>query len=361
MHDWHIGKTDKTKIDFSQLQTIYDVLQRKFDGQLDPAKLLDGAKIGLTAATGDPYTTYLDQKAAKALDDDLSGTLSGIGAEIGIRSQALSVIAPIDGSPAAKAGLKSKDFIVKINGEDSSGLTLEEAVSKIRGDKGTQVKLTIVRGNQAAFDLTITRDVINVASVKWSQPKPGVGLIKISRFGSDTSSLIDQAAGELKQQGVKKIVLDLRDDPGGYLDAAVKVSGEFLNAGDLVVEERHGDKSIDKLTAPAGGQLVGVPMVVLINGGSASASEIVTGALQDHHEATVVGETSYGKGSVQEVQKLYNGAALKVTVAHWYTPNGKNIGKEGIKPDVEVKMETADFDAGRDPQMDKAMEIIATK
>lgn len=348
-------------VNFNQLSQVYSILQQKFDGSIDPVKELDGAKAGLAAATGDPYTVYLDAKAAKALEDDLTGTLSGIGAEVGIKAQKLVVISPLDGSPAAKAGLRAGDQIIKIDGADPSGLSLDEAVSKIRGPKGTNVKLSIVRGSGAPFDVTITRDEITVASVKWSITKPGIGLIKISRFGPDTADKIDQAAGELKSQGATKIILDLRDDPGGYLDAAVKVGSEFLDQGQLIVEERHSGKSIDKLNSLGGGQLVGLPTVVLINGGSASASEIVAGALQDHKAATLVGETSFGKGSVQEVERLGGGAELKVTIAHWYTPGGKNINKEGIKPDVEIKMTPEDYDASRDPQLDKAIEVINSK
>lgn len=350
-----------SKIDFSSLNDIYGLLQRHYDGTLDQKKLLDGAKAGLAAAAGDPYTNYLDADANKALNDDLNGTLTGIGAEVAVRSSQLIIVAPVADSPAAKAGLRPNDAILKINDQDSAGLNVEEAVTKIRGAKDTTVKLSIGRGSDKPFDVTITRAVITVPSVKWSMKPNDVGYIQITQFGADTSEKIVQAASELKQQGAKKVVLDLRNDPGGYLDAAVKVSGQFLPEGKLVVEERTAGKTTEKLNSPADGQLVGLPMVVLINGGSASASEIVSGALHDNHAATLVGEKSFGKGSVQEVDKLAAGAALKITVAHWYTPNGVNISKEGIKPDVEVKMEQADVDAGRDPQLDKALEVLAAK
>ncbi len=345
-------------LDLASLNDIYATLSSKFDGTIDKTKLLDGAKAGLVAAAGDPYTTYMDAKEAKDLNDDLKGELSGIGAEIAIKNSKLVVVSPIAESPAEKAGLKAGDQILLINDEDTTGMALDQAVSKIRGPKETTVKLKIVRGSTAPFDLTITRALITVASVKWSMKPGNVGYIQISRFGTDTSSKMEQAATELTKQGAKKIVLDLRGNPGGYLDAGVSVASQFMQAGKLVVEERHAGKSTDKLTAEAGGELIGLPTIVLINGGSASASEIVAGALHDSGAARLVGEKSFGKGSVQDITNLGGGAQLKVTIAHWYTPNGVNINKEGIKPDVEVKLEQADYDAGRDPQLDKALELL---
>jgi carboxyl-terminal processing protease len=348
-------------LDVASLQTVYDVLNRKFDGTLDQEKLLEGAKAGLVAASGDPFTSYLPKAAAKALEDDLSGTLSGIGAEIAIKNQHLTVVAPLADSPADKAGLRAGDIIGAIDGKDPSGLSLDEAVAKIRGTKGTTVKLTVVHGSDAPKEITITRDELKITSVDWSMKDNQVGYIKIKQFSADTSTKIQEASKDLADKGAKKIVLDLRNDPGGYLDKAVTVASEFLKSGQLVVDERRGNTSIEKLNAEDGGRLIGLPMVVLINSGSASASEIVAGALQDHKVATIMGETSFGKGSVQEITKLAEGAEVKVTVAHWYTPNGKNIGKEGIKPDKEVKLSTDDYNANRDPQLDAAQQFLATQ
>lgn len=340
------------------LSDVYEVLKQSYDGDLDEEKLREGAKAGLVAAAGDPYTVYLNADAAKKLKDDLSGTLSGIGAEVGIRNQKLVIIAPISDSPAAKAGLRPNDQIVRINEEDPSGLSLEEAVSKIRGEKGTTVKLTIIRGNEAPKEISITRDVITVASVKWSLKEGNTGYIQLTRFGDDTAALVGQAASELKAQGAKSIILDMRNNSGGYLNAAVDVSSEFLERGKLVVEERSkSDDNKAKLTSTGSGKLEGMKTIVLINEGSASASEIVAGALRDNKAATLVGQKSFGKGSVQEIRPLGGGAQLKVTIARWYTPNGTNINKDGIKPEIEVKLEQADYDAGRDPQLDKALEL----
>lgn len=347
------------RIDASSLNDLYALMQNNFDGTIDAKAALEGAKKGLVAAGGDPYTVYMNADESKALSDDLSGKLSGIGAEIGIKNNILTVIAPISGAPAEKAGIRTQDLIYKINDEDTTGMTVDTAVGKIRGKAGTTVKLTILHtGSSDTTDITITRADINVPSVKWSMKDGGIGYIQVSTFGTDTTDLIKQAAGELKSQGATKAILDLRNDGGGYLDAGVAVASQFLPDGKTVVSERTGGKTVDTLTSQGDGQLVGLPLIVLINGGSASASEIVAGALHDNGVAKLVGEKSFGKGSVQEIKSLAGGAQLKVTVAHWYTPKGVNINKEGIMPDVDVKLSNDDYNASRDPQLDKALELL---
>jgi carboxyl-terminal processing protease len=334
-------------------------MKNNFDGSIDAEKALEGAREGLVAAGGDPYTVYLDAKAAKSLSDGLTGSLSGIGAEIGIKNSYVTVIAPVDGTPAQKAGLQPGDIIIKIDKEDTTGMSVDTAVSKIRGKKDTQVTLSLVRGTtNPAFDVTITRADIVVPSVKWSMKEGTIGYIQLTRFGPDTAQLTDQAATELKAQGATKIILDMRNNGGGYLDAGVAVASEFLPEGKLVVEEKTGGKTRDKLNSSAGGKLVGLPLEILVNGGSASASEIVAGALHDNGVGKLVGEKTFGKGSVQEIKKLDGGAEFKVTVAHWYTPKGININKEGIKPDSEVKLTTEDFNASRDPQLEAALAAL---
>lgn len=346
-------------IDFSSLNSVYGLMQRDFDGKLTDQQALDGAKEGLVSAGGDPYTVYLTAKEAKDLNDQLNGKLSGIGAEIGEKNNILTIIAPIDDTPAAKAGLRAGDMIAKINNEDTTNMSVDEAVSKIRGQAGTKVTLKIARqGVQDLFDVTITRADITVPSVKWSMKNGNVAYINVTQFGPDTADLVNKAASQLKSQGATKVILDLRNDPGGYLDAGVSVASQFLDPGKTVVSERTGGKTVDTLTAKDGGLLRGMPTVVLINGGSASASEIVAGALHDNHVAKLEGEQSFGKGSVQEIKNLPDGAELKVTVAHWYTPDGVNINKQGIKPDTIVKLSTDDFNAGRDPQLDQALQML---
>lgn len=349
-----------SKIDLSTFNKVDKLLRTKFDGEISPAKQSEGATAGMVASLGDPYTTYLTADQNKALSDDLSGSLSGIGVEVGIKNNKLTVIAPIDGTPAAKAGLRSGDVIAAIDGIDSSSYTLDEAVNKIRGKKDTVVKLTITRGGEAAREVEITRDDITVASVTTEVRDGNIGYIKIRRFANDTNSLIEAAALEFRAAGVKGIVLDVRDNPGGFLESSVAVSSQFVGSG-VIVEERSKHNENRKLSAQPGGKFTDLPVVVLTNNGSASASEITAGALKDANRATLVGEKTFGKGSVQQVIDLKDGASLKVTVAHWYTPKGVNIGKSGIKPDVEVKLTSEDYNASRDPQLTKALEIIKSK
>ena len=341
-----------------QLENIYGLLQRKYDGELKLDQLIEGAKQGFVAATGDPYTAYLTKDEAKRLRDDLRGDLSGIGAEIGIKQERLSIIAPLPDSPAQAAGLRAGDQIRAIDDVDTTGMSVEEAVSKIRGEAGTQVKLLIVRGATPAQTITIKRALIQVKSVKW-ELKPGqVGYLQISRFGDDTVSLLQQGIADLKRQGANSYILDLRNNPGGYLQTSVDVTGLFVS-NKVVVEERRVRGRTKQLRSGSGAELEGAKLVVLINAGSASASEIVAGALQDHKVAQLLGERSFGKGSVQEIVDLSGGAQLKVTIAHWYTPQGRSIDHEGIKPDIEVKLEPADYDAGRDPQLERALQLLA--
>jgi carboxyl-terminal processing protease len=341
-----------------QLENIYGLLQRKYDGELNLDQLIEGAKQGFVAATGDPYTAYLTKDEAKRLQDDLKGDLSGIGAEIGIKQERLSIIAPLPDSPAQAAGLRAGDQIRAIDDVDTTGMSVEEAVSKIRGEAGTEVKLLIGRGGASPQTVTIKRALIQVKSVKW-ELKPGqVGYLQISRFGDDTLSLLNQAAADLKRQGARSYILDLRNNPGGYLQTSVDVAGLFMS-NKVVVEERRVKGRNKQLRSSGGAELEGAKLIVLVNAGSASASEIVAGALQDHKAAQVLGERSFGKGSVQEIIDLSSGAQLKVTIAHWYTPQGRSIDHEGIKPDIEVKLETADYDAGRDPQLERALQLLA--
>lgn len=352
---WAVGRSS---LNFGDLNDTYDLLKSKYDGNVDSTKVIDSAKAGVVASAGDPYTTYLDAKAAKDLSDQLNGTLSGVGAEVGIKNNRLTVIAPVAGSPAEKAGLQPGDFIAGIDGKDTSSYTLDQAVTKIRGNKGTTVKITVVRGSSSPQDITITRDIITVPSVKSSMKDNHIGYINITEFGSDTSDKVVQAATQLKQQGAQKVVLDLRNDPGGYLDAAVTVASQFTPAGKTVVDERHHGVTQQKLQSQDGGQLVGLPVAVLINGGSASASEIVAGALRDDIGAKLIGEKSFGKGSVQEITKLSGGAEIKITVAHWFTPSGQGIDHQGITPTIEVKQSQDDTNAGRDPQLDRAIQEL---
>ncbi len=366
---WLIGiinspSLSKKKIDTTLLDKVQSILQNKYNGELDYQKMSEGAAAGAVAALGDPYTTFLNEASNKELNDDLAGELSGIGIEVGQKNDRLTVIAPIDGTPADNAGIRAGDYIAAIDGVDSRTLTIDEAVKKIRGEKGTKVKLTIVRGSESPKEIEITRDLINVPSVTSELKADNVGYIKIRRFGEDTAQEVRKAGLELKLQGAKVLVIDVRDNPGGYLQSAVDVASEFYSEG-VVVEERSRNSKTKVDNAKPGGALTDIPVIVLINEGSASASEILAGALNDKDEAILVGEKSYGKGSVQEVICLNNilfsnnckGPSLKVTIANWFTPNGVNISKEGIRPEFEVKLTEDDANNNRDPQLDKAIEL----
>lgn len=342
-------------LDYSSVEQVYDSLRAKYDGQLSADQLLDGMKAGLVKASGDPYTEYMSPKEATEFNEDLSGTFTGIGAELGKGSdgKTIVIISPIDGFPAAKAGLRAKDVIAEINGKSAYDIDVSDAVKQIRGEKGTKVKLKIVRGDQT-LDFEITRDQITIPSVEHKILDGNIGYLKISRFAEDTASLSKEAADSFKQAKVKGVILDLRGDPGGLLDAAVNVSSLWLPSGKTVLLEKRDGKVIKTYKAQGDAILEGTPTVVLIDAGSASASEITAGALRDNKAASLLGEKSFGKGSVQQVESLYNGGILKVTMARWYTPNDKNIDKAGIKPDQEVKRTEDDYRNNKDPQLEAA-------
>lgn len=345
-------------LDFSSVQQVYNKLRTEFDGQLDPQKLIEGAKKGLVEAAGDPYTVYFTDDEAKQFFGDLEGKFSGIGAEIGKKDEKLVVVATLDDSPARKTGLQAGDAIAKVNDQDTSGWSIEKAVSIIRGEKDTTVKLLVVRG-QEVKELSIIRAEINSPSVTHEITADNIGVMRISRFAeNDTASLTQQFAKEFKDKGVKGIVVDVRGNGGGYLTAAQQVASLWLKQGDVIVQERVGDKVKDTLKATGSATLQGVPTVILIDGGSASASEILAGALRDHGAAKLVGVKSFGKGSVQQILEIASGGQLKVTMAKWFTPNGKNISKEGIEPDVKVEPTDADIAAKKDVQKDRALELL---
>lgn len=344
-------------LDFSSLQEVYKKMRSKYDGTLDAQALIDGAKKGLVSAAGDPYTVYFTDAEAKQFNDDLDGRFSGIGAEIGTKDNSLIIVTTLDDSPARKAGLQTDDIIARVNDEDTTGWSIDQAVSKIRGEKDTTVKLTIVR-DQEVKELSIVRDNIVNPSVRHEITADNIGYLRISRFADDTEILSQKAANEFVSKGVKGVILDLRGDGGGYLTTAQQVAGLWLPNDKKIVEERIGDIVKDSLMAEGTAPLKGIPTVVLIDGGSASASEIVAGALSDHKVAQLVGTKTYGKGSVQELLDLPMGGQLKVTVAKWYTPNGKNIDKEGIEPDISIKPTDEQLAEGDDVQKAKAIDLL---
>ena len=345
------------QLDYSAVEEVYDKLKNNFDGKLDQKKLENGLREGLVNAAGDPYTEFLNAQESKEFQQELSGSFEGIGAELSKDEELVVIVSPIAGFPAAKAGLKAKDAIVEIDGKSAIDLSITEAVKKIRGKTGTKVKLGIIR-DEKRLDFEITRAKISIPSVETEKVAGNIGVIKISRFGEDTVELTREAALNLQEDKVKGVILDLRGNPGGLLDASVGVSSVWLDKGEIVLEEKRGGQVIKTHFASGSSVLNGLPTVVLINEGSASASEIVAGALRDNGAATLLGTKSFGKGSVQEVQQLDFGGILKVTIARWFTPDGVNIDKDGIKPDKKVKITDKDIKAERDPQQAAAIKLL---
>jgi carboxyl-terminal processing protease len=352
---------EKNGADFSIFWRAWDLLVEKFDGQVSYQKMIYGAIKGMSEALGDPYTSFLTPEEAKQLEDDLSGVIYGIGAEIGLKDNQITIIAPLAGGPAERAGIQKGDKVIKIDEESALEMDLNVAISKIRGDEGTKVKLQILR-NGDTKNFEITRERIEIESVKGDILKNNIGYIQITRFDDKTTENLRTEIEKLLARNVKKVVLDLRGNPGGYLDESITVASEFIKEGVIVTEKKDVDGGADRYDykATGHGKMTDseIKIVVLVDEGSASAAEIVAGALQDHNRATIVGTATFGKGSVQEIENLAGGSQMRITIAHWYTPDGKNIGKEGIKPDIEVGLTEKDYNADKDPQLDKALELL---
>jgi len=349
-------------IDFSLFWDAYNKLEQNY---IDPSKITNqkivyGAIAGMANSIGDPYTDFFNPVQAQKFQQDLSGSFEGIGAEIGMKKDILTIIAPLKNTPAANAGLKSGDEIIKIDGKDATQMTTEEAVDLIRGKKGSTVTLSIFRdGWNNTKDFKITRDTIKVPSMDWSLKNGDVAYIQIYQFDDTLPADFKTAALQILQSPAKKIVLDLRDDPGGYLESAQDVAGWFLQKGQTVTIEDFGkSKAQQSFKTDGNSELANYPIVVLINQGSASASEILSGALRDNKNVKLVGTQSFGKGCVQEVITLQDGSFLKVTIANWLTPKGGSISNVGLTPDVKVNITDKDIQAKKDPQLDKALEIV---
>lgn len=348
-------RTSNKTIDLSSVQKTYQELIANYDGKLDTQKLIYGANRGLVEAAGDPHTAYMDPDETKEFDKSLSGQIGGgIGAEIGLRNNKPTIIKPLENSPAQKAGIKAGEVIVKVNDEASSDWSVEKVVSKIRGEVGTSVKLTLLSGGQTR-EVSVVRQNIVSPAVE-SEIDGEIGILKVNRFGDDTVSLARKYASEFVEKGVKKVILDLRNNPGGTVGAAQGLLGIWLD-NQIAMTERRGSEIVKTLRTTGTPILGNIKTVVLINGNSASASEITAGALREYGKVTLVGQKSYGKGSVQIVLGLPGGSQMKVTEARWYTPKGKNIDKTGIEPDIKVDLSSDDVNNNVDPQMDKAKSL----
>ena len=354
-------------IDFGLFWTALNKLEEKFVDQeklQDKRNLVYGAIEGMVNSLGDPYTAFLKPEESKKFEEQINGSFGGVGIEIGIRKNLLTVIAPIKDTPAFKAGILAGDIIIKINDKDADGLTTDEAVTQIRGKKGTSVKLTIQRnGDKDPREFNLTREEIKIPTIDWKLLEDNVAHIQPFTFNRNIDADFAKVAKEVLASKAEKIILDLRNNPGGILDSAVNIAGWFLDPNQTVVSEKFADKTETILKTSNNGQLKKYPLVIIINKGSASASEILAGALRDNRGVKIVGETSFGKGSVQELVELFTGnkkSTLKITIAKWFTPNGISISDNGIKPDYEIKKDTEETeeDPLKDPQLEKALEII---
>lgn len=357
-------------VDFKLFWDTWDLVSKSYWDKkaIDPNKMFYGAIQGMVAAVGDPYTMFLPPQQQQATKEDLNGSFEGVGIELGFnKDKRLVVVSPLDGTPAKNAGILPGDLIVKINDKDTSNMNLLDAVNLIRGPKGTDVTLTIFRdGETSTHDFKLTRDTIVVKSVQleFKNTKSGkkIAVIKLTRFGERTNEEWNDAVSKILTEGSVAIVLDVRNNPGGFLEGAVFIASEFLPDGDVVLQENgQGQKYPYKVNRQ--GKLLKHQMVVLINKGSASASEIVAGALQDRKRATVVGEQSFGKGTIQDSQDLPAGTGIHITIARWLTPLGHWVNDtSGLEPDVKIEMpkpvDNKPVDATADPQLDKAIEIL---
>ncbi len=345
---------------FKPFWEAWNIIHQQYvDQPVNDVALMEGAINGMMESLGDPHSTYMDPATYKEANDQLAGSYEGIGAYVDTSGNYLTITSPIPGSPADKAGLRSGDQIIKIDGVDMTGINPEVARQKVLGPAGSVVHLTVARSGQSApLEFDITRDKITVKSVSGKMLDNGIAYIQLTTFGDTTSQELNDTLTQLMAQNPKGLILDLRNNGGGYLNTAVDVASQFLDHG-VVLYEQHGDGTKNTYDVKPGGLATKVPMVVLINEGTASASEIVSGALQDDKRATLVGVTSYGKGSVQNWVPLSNDqGAVRVTVARWLTPSGRTIDKKGLTPEVYVPMTEADYKAERDPQLDAAVETL---
>lgn len=353
-------------LDFSLFWKVWKDLNEKFydPSKFNIQKMIYGAISGMVNSLDDPYTVFFDPPQTKEFEEETKGTFEGIGAEIDKKKGEILIVAPLEGTPAQKAGLRPGDKILKIDDTATQDLTTEEAVKLIRGPQGTIVTLTILReGWEKSQEFKITRAVIMIPSLKWELKTASNGdkiaYIKIYQFSEQADSDFSKIAIEILKTPAEKIVLDLRDNPGGYLDTAQNIAGWFLKRGSLILIEDFGEgKEKNEYKAEGNETLFNFPIVILINNGSASASEIVAGALRDNRDVKLIGETSFGKGLVQELEHLGDGSSLKITVAKWLTPKGQSLIDNGLEPDIKVEMTEKDYEEAKDPQLDKALEVI---
>lgn len=355
-----------TNLDFSLFWDVWNSLNEKYvdPDKLDMQKMLYGAISGMVNSVGDPYTVFLEPKISEKFQEEISGAFGGVGMEIGKRNNVLTVIAPLKDTPAYKAGIKAGDKILKIDGKVTGDLSVEEAVNLIRGKKGTKVVIT-VSDNGNTKDVELIRDTIKIPTVEWKLLEGNIAYLQVYTFNQTVDSEFQKAAEQILKSSATKLIVDLRNNPGGLLDSAINLSGWFLNTNQVITMQEFRDGTREKFYSKGNGALRIYSTLFLINGGSASASEILAGAVHDNLNTQLIGEKSFGKGSVQQLEQFKNGSSLKVTIAKWLTPSGRSITDLGIEPNVEVKMpekpEEGEIEIGtpgKDPQLDKALELL---
>ncbi len=356
-------------VDFNLFWDAWRVIETKYvdRSDVDKQNMVYGAISGLLKSLDDPYSVFMPPQESKKFMDDIKGSFEGIGAEIGIRKNILTVISPLEGNPAQKAGLMAGDKILKVDDALTADLTLDEAVNLIRGERGTEVILLIARdGLDETKEIKIVRDVIQIPIIKWEMltlsevegENGDIAYIQLYHFTENSAGQFRKTIKEILKLNPEGLILDVRNNPGGYLEVAVDVASWFLPKGEIVIIEDFGNGDSNKYRSKGYGDLENIPTVILINEGSASASEILAGALRDIKEIKIIGKKSFGKGSVQQLEKLKGGSSVKITVAKWLTPFGTNINKEGITPDIEIELTLEDIEEMRDPQLEKALEML---
>lgn len=350
-----------SSVDFGLFWEAWNSIYKNYveKAKLSTQDMVYGAINGMVDSIGDPYTMFFTPKESKEFEQEIRGAFGGVGIEIGIRNDTLTVISPIKGTPADRAGILAQDTITMIEDKPTDGIKVQDAVNLIRGPKGTSVTITIMRNSfKAPKDITLVRETITVPTVSWRMIGTDTAYLQLYIFNENVDSDFKKAAKEIVDSGAKKIILDLRNNPGGLLDSSVNIAGYFLDPGKVVTYEKFADGTQNAYQTEQNASLKSYPLIVMINKGSASASEILAGALRDNRHIVLVGETSFGKGSVQQINSLTGGTSLKVTVAKWYTPNNYSIDQNGLKPDVSVSLSDQDIETDKDPQLDKAIELI---
>jgi len=353
------------EVDFALFWEVWDTLNKKFvdPGKIDVEKMLYGAISGMVDSVGDPYTVFFEPVISEKFQEEISGSFGGVGIELGKRNGTLTVIAPLKDTPADRAGIKAGDKILRVDGKSTENMSIEEAVGLIRGKKGTKVTLTVSNGTSR--DIELTREAIRIPSIKWELLNGNVAYLQIYTFNQNVDADFKRASEEILKSPATKLIVDLRNNPGGLLDSAINLAGWFLSKGQVVTMEEFRDGTRQEFKSDGNGALKIYPTMVLINGGSASASEILAGALHDNRSIPLVGEKSFGKGSVQELANFQNGSSLKVTIARWLTPHGRSITDLGIEANYEVKLPENPEEGtlelgvpGKDPQLDKAIDLL---